>query len=240
MAIKISNTTVIDDTRKLVNIAEATTNSLQVGSSATATQNFVLAVPATPNGTIKLARGNQGATTQDVFTVDAGGALTVSNAAVLAGTATLSGAATFNSTATFGGVATFNNSTTFSDQQVSRLMLRDAGSVFIDKGTSSGTVTFDYSQGSHQRLQVGGATTIAFSNFPPIANLGCILLELVNAGSATVTFPTINWVQVNGTFTTNISTYLTNIGRNALQTTGTDFAVIWTRDGGTTVYGKLL
>lgn len=48
-------------------------NSVQIGQSATATQNFTLAVPSSPDGTIKLARGNAGATTQDVLSVDASG-----------------------------------------------------------------------------------------------------------------------------------------------------------------------
>lgn len=46
-------------------------NNIQIGQSATATQNFTLAVPATPDGTIKLSRGNQGATTADVVSIDA-------------------------------------------------------------------------------------------------------------------------------------------------------------------------
>jgi len=48
-------------------------NAVQVGQSPTATQNFTLAVPSSPDGTIKLARGNAGATTQDVMSVDANG-----------------------------------------------------------------------------------------------------------------------------------------------------------------------
>jgi len=46
-------------------------NAVQIGQSPTATQNFTLAVPSSPDGTIKLARGNAGATTQDVISVDA-------------------------------------------------------------------------------------------------------------------------------------------------------------------------
>lgn len=51
-------------------------NSVQIGQSATATQNFTLSVPASPDGTIKLARGNSGATTADILTVDASGNVT--------------------------------------------------------------------------------------------------------------------------------------------------------------------
>jgi len=46
-------------------------NQLQLGDSATATQNFVL--QSNVDGTAKLARGNAGATTQDIMTVDASG-----------------------------------------------------------------------------------------------------------------------------------------------------------------------
>lgn len=45
---------------------------VQLGDSATATQNFVL-TSAAADGTMKVARGNYGATTQDVMTVDSSG-----------------------------------------------------------------------------------------------------------------------------------------------------------------------
>lgn len=48
-------------------------NAVQIGQSPTATQNFTLAVPSSPDGTIKLARGNAGATTQDVLNVSNAG-----------------------------------------------------------------------------------------------------------------------------------------------------------------------
>ena len=48
-------------------------NAVQIGQSGTATENFTLAVPSSPDGTIKLARGNANATTQDVLSVDASG-----------------------------------------------------------------------------------------------------------------------------------------------------------------------
>lgn len=59
------------------NAATATTAAnllgrAQLGSSTTATQNFTLTAEAV-NGTMKLARGNAGSTTQDILTVDADG-----------------------------------------------------------------------------------------------------------------------------------------------------------------------
>lgn len=49
------------------------TNSIQLGQSSTATQNFTVTVPAVQDGTLKLARGNAGATTQDIVNIDTAG-----------------------------------------------------------------------------------------------------------------------------------------------------------------------
>lgn len=54
-------------------------NSVQIGQSVTATNNFTLSVPASPDGTIKLARGNSGATTQDVLTINSSGVVLFPN-----------------------------------------------------------------------------------------------------------------------------------------------------------------
>ena len=84
-------------------------NSVQIGQSATATNNFTLSVPSSPDGTIKLARGNSGATTADVLSVNASGAIT---GATISG-ATISGA-TINSSTINGGsitLGTAQNST---------------------------------------------------------------------------------------------------------------------------------
>ena len=48
------------------------TNAVQIGQSNTATANFALTA-ANADGTVKLARGNVGATTQDVMTVASDG-----------------------------------------------------------------------------------------------------------------------------------------------------------------------
>ena len=45
--------------------------NIQMGASTTPSQNFVMYVPPTPDGTMKLARGNFGATVADILTVDA-------------------------------------------------------------------------------------------------------------------------------------------------------------------------
>lgn len=53
------------------------TDAVQIGQSNTATNNFVLSTAN--DGTAKLARGNSGATSQDILTVDAAGKVAFPN-----------------------------------------------------------------------------------------------------------------------------------------------------------------
>jgi len=140
------------------------------------------------------------------------------------------------------GGNTISGTQVMSDAQVTRAMLIDCGFTYLDKGNSSTTTqTLDYTAGSHQKITATGNHTIATSNWPPSGNLGELLLELANGGAYTITWPTINWIKPDGTTTTSISTYLAaNTGRTALQTSGTDFILLWSRDAGTTIYGKLI
>lgn len=111
-----------------------------------------------------------------------------------------------------------------------------SGEQYLDKGTvSTGTVTFSVAAANVQRLQVGGALTIATSNWPSAGTLGQLVIKLVNGGSAAITWPTINWIKTDGTFTTVFAA-----NGISLQAAGTDFAFIWTDDGGTTMYGKFV
>lgn len=136
---------------------------------------------------------------------------------------------------------TFTGNQTGGDNVLVQWMMKDVAAVFVDMGTTSGTssVTFDYTAGSHQKLTIAAssATTLSVSNWPPSGNSGQMIIELVNgkASGASIVWPTINWVKSDGSTTT---TFASN--GVTLQTSGTDFVVLWTRDGGTTVYGKII
>lgn len=54
------------------------TNAVQIGQSATASQNFTITLPTTPDGTLKISRGNAGATTSDAVVIDANDKLVIS------------------------------------------------------------------------------------------------------------------------------------------------------------------
>ena len=49
------------------------TNNVQVGQSVTATNNFTIYQPSTPDGTVRIGVGNSGATTADVITANSSG-----------------------------------------------------------------------------------------------------------------------------------------------------------------------
>lgn len=144
--------------------------------------------------------------------------------------------------ALLGTAGVFTASQAFSDMQVSRAMLIDCGMTAAAKGNSgTATQTYDYTAGSVQSSTATGNHTIATSNWPPTGNFGAMLIMLTNGGAFTVTWPTVNWVKPDGTTTTSIATYLAaNTGRTALQSAGLDQVLLWSTDGGTTIYGKLV
>lgn len=132
---------------------------------------------------------------------------------------------------------------TGNDTTVTRQMFKDCGYTVYDIGNiNNATVTFDYTNGSVQTYTATGSTvTWAFSNWPPTGNLGEILIIATNAGAYTHTINGVTWLKPDGTTTTSFATYLgANTGRTALQTSGVDQFVLWSRDAGTTVYGKLV
>lgn len=110
------------------------------------------------------------------------------------------------------------------------------GQAYLDKG-NSGTAaqTLVYTAATHQKLTVTGAFTLSTSGWPPSGRLGELSLELVNGAAFGVTWPTINWVKQDGTTTTSFAS-----NGVALQASGTDWILLWSRDGGTTIYGKVM
>jgi len=131
---------------------------------------------------------------------------------------------------------TFTGDQTGGDNLFKQWQVKDIGHVILNKGSvGTGTVTFDYRDGSHQKLTITGSLTLATSNWPPTGNRGDLILELVNGGAVTVTFPTINWIKSDGSFTTSFSA-----SGYTLQSSGTDFLILWSTDSGTTIYGKVI
>lgn len=116
-------------------------NAVQIGQSATDSQNFTLSVPSPQDGTIKLARGNSGATTQDILTVNSNGSVTLSNGgAITLGTAQNSNIV---SNVDFSGIPSWVKKITISLSNVSTIGA-NGNLPQIQLGTSSGIATSGY------------------------------------------------------------------------------------------------
>lgn len=151
------------------------------------------------------------------------------------GVATLTSTQTLTNK-TLGSGTILGAAVTGSDASLTRTFLRDCGWDYFNSNTTS---ALDYTNGHHQRWAPTGTVTLSVSNWAPSGELSELLIEGVNLGGATITWPTILWINPNGSTTTSISTYLGNLSRS-LQTSGLDWVLLWTRDAGTTIYGKLL
>lgn len=182
-----------------------------------------------------------------------GGVETLQNKTIALGSNTISGTtAQFNAALTDGDFATLAGSesltnkalgagttlaasVTGGDFDLTRVFFKDTGWDFQDNGTTN---ALNYVNGSHQRWAPSASSnpTLSITNWPPSGVMGELLVEAVNlAAAGAITWPTINWIKSDGTTTTTF-------GSNgvALQTSGIDFILLWTRDGGTTIYGKVV
>lgn len=138
-------------------------------------------------------------------------ALVVSAQAVAGGPLAISGGAVSGTTGTFSGSVT-------------------AGKAIIETvqahGTvSSGTEDFDLDDGSYHTVTAGGDFTVTMSGWPASGKVASLTLKLTNAGAHTITWPAaVDWP--GGT-------------EPSWTAAGVDFAVFWTDDGGTTIYGAM-
>jgi hypothetical protein len=126
-------------------------NSVQIGQSTTGTNNFTLSVPSSPDGTIKLARGNSGATTADIFSVNGSGAIagatisgaTINSSTLNGGSITLGTAqnTTSGTAIDFTGIPSWAKKITVMFRGVS---VNGTSAYLVQAGTSSGVVSTGY------------------------------------------------------------------------------------------------
>lgn len=111
-----------------------------------------------------------------------------------------------------------------------------SGIAVSDKGTvTSGTVTFNWTNGEKQKLTVGGALTVAFTGWPSSGRYGEIEVQLVNGGAFTVTWPSVKWMLSDGGSSTTFADM--NV---SLSAAGTNFILVWSTDGGANLYGRAI
>ena len=89
---------------------------------------------------------------------------------------------------------------------------------------ATGTEDFDLAAGPYHTVTAGGNFTITFSNWIGSGEVISITIKLINAGAHTITWPgTVDWP--SGT-------------EPSWTAAGTDFVILFSEDGGTTIYGK--
>ncbi len=120
---------------------------------------------------------------------------------------------------------TISGTLAMTDQQITRPRLTDYAITHNALGNRNSATTIDCELGNYVSATVTGSFTFTFSNPPASANAGGFILELINGGSATVTWPgSVSWP--GGVAPT-------------LTAAGTDLLVFVTRDGGTTWRGAV-
>ena len=109
--------------------------------------------------------------------------------------------------------------------------LRDISETRVAKGTTSGTVTLNYTEGGYQTATTSGSVTLAFSNFPASGKLGRVRFELTVASVAhTLTLPAAVSLGANSLHGIVPSTKVITF-----DATGTYIFEFTTDDSGTTV-----
>ena len=106
---------------------------------------------------------------------------------------------------------------------------------YFDAGAN---LTLNYNDGIHQRWAPGsGSKTLVISNWPAAGEHAELMIEGIGLAGATITWPTyIWWLRYDGTYAQAFSYTLA-----ALQGgTASDFIVLWTREGSTRVFGKVV
>lgn len=138
------------------------TNNVQVGQSGTATNNFTLYQPSTPDGTVRLAVGNSGATTADVITATSAGNV---------GVGTSSPAARFEVRTTDGAQARFRT-TSGSNQPVLEISSSDsAGIVGFSTGGNATFPALTFSNGGSERMRIASDGSVGVGTASPIYKL---------------------------------------------------------------------
>jgi len=169
------------------------TNSIQIGQSGTATNNFTLAVPSSPDGTIKLARGNSGATTADVLTVNASGEITgatINGGTITSGTAV---ASTSGTAIDFTGIPSWVKRITL---MFNRVNTSGTSNIIVQLGAGSFTATnyLSYS------CRLGGSGLAGGANFTTGFGISGNSASFLISGSASIALLGSNIWTANGFF----------------------------------------
>ena len=106
---------------------------------------------------------------------------------------------------------------------------------YFDAGAN---LTLNYNDGIHQRWSPGsGSKTLVISNWPVAGEHAELMIEGIGLAAATITWPTyIWWLRYDGTYAQAFSYSLATLQGG----TASDFVVLWSREGSSRVFGKVV
>jgi hypothetical protein len=161
-------------------------NSVQIGQSVTATNNFTLSVPSSPDGTIKLARGNSGATTQDILTVNSSGAVTLTNGGTI--TSAAAQASTSGTAIDFTGIPSWAKRITV---MLSGVSGSGTSNFMIQLGDSGGVETTSYTGSVNRETNILGFSDgfiLMYNNLAATTSTIQVVISNVNANNWVCSF----------------------------------------------------
>ena len=146
-----------------------------------------------------------------------------------------------------GGILTFGDGSTqqiilssAQSQTVSNKMIVASSYTQYTQPTTSGSISLSFATAHVHRITPTANISLSFTGWHSNGYHCVMKVNIVNGGLYTITFPSIQWIKRDGSVTTTFSSYLTDIGRSSLQTSGIDEFLIWTDSGGSTLRGKIL
>lgn len=100
---------------------------------------------------------------------------------------------------------------------------------------SAGIAAVNYTESVYHKITVDAAQAITFGGFTN-GKVGSVVLEMINGGAAAITWPAnLKWIAPDGSFVTSLADMSVT-----LNSAGKDFITVFSEDGGTTLYGKVV
>jgi hypothetical protein len=172
------------------------TNNVQVGQSVTATNNFTLYQPATPDGTVRLGVGNTGATTADVITATSAGNV---------GLGVTPNAWTGGQALQVGARSGFIYRTDLTSTEVSNNTYYTSGSGYLYQASAAATL-YRQSSGAHSWFNASSGTAgnvVGYTQAMTLDSSGNLQFNS-GYGSVATAYGCRAWVNFNGTGTVAI------------------------------------
>lgn len=130
---------------------------------------------------------------------------------------------------------TFTQTVEGQGQKIRNIRWQGTAEVVQDIGDVNGSAVINPMSGGVAAITVTGDVAISVTGWPESGVFGELLIEMTNGGLYTVTWPTVHWIMQDGATTTDPET-----AGWTLRAAGVDFVYLWTRDGGATIYGKVV